>query len=215
MKKILSMVMAVVMLTGTFVVSAYAEETDQQYLFRDKFVEKYGDWDELSDSPIVYDEVYYHYSDNHQIDWVLVHEYIHNEPMTVYGVFGNRVIFDESFNYPFYIGYAVYDVESSEFIDFVKAWNSEKYDGLQEALNTCNIGKLIGDMNNDNEITVADATMIQKCVAGIEQYSYKDEIVNYYSYTATEKLRYISDFNRDGVRNIDDATAIQKYLAEQ
>lgn len=57
-----------------------------------------------------------------------------------------------------------------------------------------------GDVNLDGKLTVADATLIQKYIAGIEEFAI-DEQFN------------IADINQDGEVNIFDATAIQCILA--
>ncbi|MBQ2943350.1 MAG: dockerin type I repeat-containing protein [Ruminococcus sp.] len=70
---------------------------------------------------------------------------------------------------------------------------------------------LIGDLNRDNTLDIRDATLIQKCIAGIESYGEYD--VDCPPLLAKHKRSYASDFNYDGVRNVKDATAIQKYIA--
>ena len=70
---------------------------------------------------------------------------------------------------------------------------------------------LIGDLNRDNTLDVRDATLIQKCIAGIE--SYREYDVDCPPLYANHKRSYASDFNYDGQRNIKDATAIQKCIA--
>ena len=57
----------------------------------------------------------------------------------------------------------------------------------------------IGDVNNDNVISVLDATEIQKYLAGIT--------------TLNEAQVLNGDVNNDGVLSVIDATTIQKYLA--
>ena len=57
----------------------------------------------------------------------------------------------------------------------------------------------IGDSNEDGEVNIKDATMIQKHVACIENLTQMGEI--------------LADVNVDGNVNIKDATAIQKYVA--
>jgi len=69
----------------------------------------------------------------------------------------------------------------------------------------------MGDNNRDYNLTIQDATYMQKCLAGLENFRDDDNISEYFN--NTEKEVYISDYNRDGVRNIKDATAIQKRIA--
>ena len=58
-----------------------------------------------------------------------------------------------------------------------------------------------GDVNLDFDITIADATEIQKYLSNMIEF--------------TDQQMSLADMNGDGEITIDDATAIQKYLAEQ
>lgn len=58
---------------------------------------------------------------------------------------------------------------------------------------------IYGDVNNDGSVTVLDATMLQKYLAGLVSFS-------------DEQLA-VADTNGDGNITVLDATAIQKYLA--
>lgn len=58
----------------------------------------------------------------------------------------------------------------------------------------------LGDVDKDSDVTIYDATIIQKALVGIYYFG-KEE-------------NYLADVNRDGSVTIDDATAIQKYLAD-
>jgi len=60
---------------------------------------------------------------------------------------------------------------------------------------------MIGDANYDHEINVRDATMIQKLVAGLEEY--RDVVC----------VSRPEDKDRDGRVTVKDATAVQKYIA--
>ncbi len=72
----------------------------------------------------------------------------------------------------------------------------------------------IGDLNGDNNLDIKDATLIQKCLAGVEEFdAYNDMVLGFLEKHHGKWERYISDFNRDGVRNVKDATAIQKHIA--
>ena len=71
-------------------------------------------------------------------------------------------------------------------------------------------------MDYDRKLTVKDATFIQSAIANIVEFPLEDR-VDYqtvdYSEAMTEELTYISDYNRDGKRDIKDATAIQRRVA--
>ncbi|MGN0477103.1 MAG: dockerin type I domain-containing protein [Ruminococcus sp.] len=59
---------------------------------------------------------------------------------------------------------------------------------------------LLGDVNSDGYINIKDATMIQKCVAGIEKLD--------------ENQSICADTNGDGTITVHDATLIQKYVVK-
>ncbi len=58
----------------------------------------------------------------------------------------------------------------------------------------------IGDVNNDGAVDITDATMIQKHIANIVDF--------------TDDKKGAADINGDGVVNIADATSVQKYIAQ-
>ena len=214
MKKLLSMVMTAVLLASAVAFSAHAEEADTNYLFKDRYDKAYGDYLEWTDAEYcMYREVYYHYTDDGSIDWALINAFTNMvQPMECYGVFGNRVIYQYNMNVPFTFNYAVYDVAEDQFMELQSAWKNEKYEGLYEALDSLNIGKLLGDVNNDNVLNITDATIIQKCLAGLQDFPIDDE-VSKLAHHLTDELSYLSDVNHDGQRTIADATALQYILA--
>ena len=72
-------------------------------------------------------------------------------------------------------------------------------------------GRLIGDLDRDNELSVIDVTIIQRCEVNIRDYPADDEIKaddGLWRYS----VKYYSDFDRDGERTILDATRLQRYL---
>lgn len=60
---------------------------------------------------------------------------------------------------------------------------------------------IYGDVNLDGEVSVSDATAIQKLIIGIDVPEEQTELIN-----------TLADVNNDGVVSILDATCIQKYL---
>jgi len=58
---------------------------------------------------------------------------------------------------------------------------------------------VVGDIDNDNEITVFDATSVQFCVAQLVEFS--------------EKQTLAADTDNDGSVSVLDATRIQMYVA--
>ncbi len=57
---------------------------------------------------------------------------------------------------------------------------------------------MLGDVNGDGTLSIADATTIQKYLASITE--------------LTSEQLALADFNGDGVVNVSDATAIQREL---
>lgn len=79
------------------------------------------------------------------------------------------------------------------------------YDSSDEAFNVTfnfkpNKETLLGDVNGDGEITVVDATILQKYIVG--QTTLDDETLN------------VADVNKDGAVTVVDATLIQKFVVK-
>ena len=177
--------------------------------FEDKFID--GRW--IMDGIYTYDEVEYHYDENGDIDWALVLGItMYDEPMETYVVLGDRVVTFSGYNRPSAL-YWVYDVSKEKFYDICKIDMSE-YEGLSQAVDRLELGRPIGDANFDGELTITDATYIQRVLASLDKFSYDDKVDGDYYCLSKESLAYVSDFNRDGVRSILDATAIQRKLAK-
>lgn len=185
-------------------------DPDPTLHFSDKFA-KYcaSQSEEVSD----YDELYYHRGNDGELDWVLL--YAHGgwpDPWYGMGIIGNRVIV--SGTYPvFTFGMGLYDVKKDAFYDLYALKAYDHYDGLAEAIDRYGKGKLLGDLDGDDSITILDATMIQRCEINAADYPESDwinesELVD----DVFKPIHYYSDFNRDGERNILDATCIQRYL---
>lgn len=66
----------------------------------------------------------------------------------------------------------------------------------------------IGDLDLDQDITVLDATRIQRWLAGLE-----NPLMRWYKPAPQKLQEYIGDANRDGSCDILDATFIQRFLA--
>lgn len=162
-------------------------------------------------------KAYEHYNGNESTpDWVVVE---------VHSTATATKVYHELFGYYIYcydpcydeqtLSYYVIDCETKEVIALTDAMCASK-DEYSSFLTDSRYPKItrIGDMNRDNLLDIKDATVIQKCIAEIEDYDTYDDIILGF----TEKHhgrweRYISDFDRDGERNIKDATAIQKCIA--
>ena len=201
-----------------------------------------SDYDELYDHPLFwnrikksyfpmygYREPYIHADENCAIDWVLIKGTVLGVlPVPFYEVIGNRVVNDMYTKSPFSSGCGLYDVEKDEIIG-INSSTLALYDGLEEAYELYGEGRLLGDLDGDNELSILDVTAIQRCLAGLQDYPVDDMIVPFeaedevlesfpesaaeYREALKNPLKYYSDFDRDSERSILDATAIQRYLA--
>ena len=154
----------------------------------------------------------YYYSELCSGDgWVLVRCGINMEsPMLYSAIIGNRVILHYSCPMPFESGYAVFDEGDKSFTD--AALLTKAYDDFVKAFDeNVTDGRLLGDIDNDGDISIIDVTMIQRCDAEISEWSNNDVIAYLDDWNEHDQV-YYSDFNRDGSRDIVDATCIQRYL---
>lgn len=158
-----------------------------------------------------YQELYYHKDANGETDWVLLYATSDMEaPAYLNTIIGNRVIMRSSYGIPFDSGYGVYDVKEDTFVDAGSAAN-KGYKGFAAVFDKIGGGRLLGDLDGDDQLSIVDATIIQRCQVNLRDYPADDEITvddGLWTYSA----KYYSDFDRDGVRSILDATAIQRYL---
>lgn len=160
-----------------------------------------------------YDELYEHCGSNGDTDWVLFRVEMNGDPgmLAMYkGVIGNRVVDHGAyFDAPFPSYYVLYDAARDVFVP-VDGSMTDDYDGLAQAFDKVGEGRLLGDIDNDDAVSVLDTTIIQRCEAKITDYPSDDETsVVYHDHV----IWYYSDFNRDGERGVLDATCIQRYLA--
>ena len=213
MKKLSSFVLVLILIMGITIIPALAQNVyDGEYLFENQFVDEYvyGESHEY-----VYRELYVHRVDEKDAksdaDWVLV-EATTQEPMPIVlmGIQNDRYMHTGGEFYPFAFGYAVYDVQADEFIS-IQNVDFEEYDGLVDALDENKIGVPMGDADGDYRLTILDATFIQRALAKLCEFSYRDEI---YVPLDGVLIKHITDFNKDGYRNILDATTIQLKLAQ-
>ncbi len=221
MKKLISILMITVILVSLMIMPAYAESFSEMYpeeLYMSRFEEKYMYW-------TFYHELYYHHVDEENpdspIDWALVHcvRDMSEDPsgdggraVTTYALVDQIIIHLGYYYAPFETAYAIYDVEKDEFTDLFDV-NIDDYEGLREYLPVSKIGRPIGDVDPDGELTIMDATEIQRLIAKLSDY--QDEIPWRWSWLSGKSIKYMSDFDRDGKRTIMDATAIQLKLAKK
>lgn len=178
------------------------------YLYKDRFVEKYIDADEQGTWG--YRELYYHKDENGETDWALVQGYQPMvSPLEYVTVIANRVLSPYNIYYPFSARYGIYDVKADAFIDAGGREAKSYPDFVHVFDETVTEGRLLGDLDRDNTISVIDATIIQRCEANLRDFP-EDDI--FYVTYEWGNPRYYSDFDRDGERDITDTTAIQRYL---
>ncbi len=209
MKKLVSIMLVMILILSS-IISAGAYDPYPQQLFEDKFVEQHMTGHDGFVDDYMYNEFYYHYDENGQVDWALVSAM----SMMVQEWFINQVICDRVLmlnneHIPFRFGYAVYDVKNDCFVELSDGM-LDYYDGLREYWTNKKVGRLIGDADRDGELSVLDATYIQRALAKLCDFGDAD-IITGYDYSGM--IKYISDFDRDGDRSVLDATAIQRRLA--
>lgn len=232
MKKLLAILLSITLIIGVFAfpVNAAGNTENSGYLFEDEF---YNAWGQLIEGDIdtYYKELDYHYDENGDVDWAFVFCRTNvGQVWLYYYQVGNRLIYQRDGFYPLFTGYGVYDVQDGKFYDISKIWNNPKYECVVKMFDeVCEQGLVdyytsvkIGDMNNDGYITVGDATYLQKCLAGLEDYPVTPEMqvfinqkVGYAS--DGQKTFDINDFydvNEDGTVSIGDATKLQRISAE-
>ncbi len=176
-------------------------------LYEDRFAE----W--MNGKEYRYKETYCHEDENGDIDWVMVEAYEITNVLIgapYFEIIGHRAVTSDVRNIPFSFGCGIYDVKQDRFFDILTAY-PERYDGLEEVFTATSYGKLLGDMDKDNKITVIDATMIQQCLASLRDFGADDEII-FLEETWSQVKRY-SDYDADGETTIIDATKIQRHLA--
>ena len=210
-----------------------APQYGDELLFKDEFlncqeVRNYVQYFGEENVIRCYDELYIHDTDG-IVDWALVYGDTNLKlPYgSTYSTVGDKVFRTDGILQPFGNGYAVYQVSTGNFFWLqtgIERWRkSYKPDApllfpdLAEVIEELPIGERIGDVNSDSQLTITDATEIQRCLAEFCDYPESDGVeaagcVN--RGDSSDPVWYISDVNRDGKRSIRDVTEIQRILAE-
>lgn len=210
--------------------SAYVPEwiADKGYLYADRF---FAGWSEEGVSyaleyniSLEYDELYYHYDKDDTIDWVLVDGMRSSTPPVLSEVcsrFGPYYLVSGEYEYTFLGGVGIYDVKKDQFFDVSDdcyfGWGKgnnyadyREYDGFIEALESVDWHRYgisiypVGDLDGDDELTIIDATVLQRWIAELE-----------YPMKAKFDRNFMGDYDDDGDVTILDATAIQRNLVGQ
>ena len=159
--------------------------------------------------------LYYHFEDGAETpEWFLVHGYsgYFRPDDIVFGVFGDYFIFNCSSS-PSTFDYYVYVTDEQKFYTIEEIWDNDlcsKEEIFTNYLVPKGKAKLIGDADNDDELTVMDATLIQQAEA--QYFELEDWIMAGHVYG--DEIELLTDFDKDGERSVLDATAIQRKLAQ-
>ena len=221
MKKLFAILLTATLLLSVAVTPAFALNHKQgDWQFEEEFVDYHFPPEKKDSAEYEYEELYsmnYVYPDSSTaVGWVLVKcSLFDEEPEKIKQFLGDdRVLLSDSYSdlYPF--GYAVYDAQRNTYVELRSLYYNE-YERLEHAVEYLKIGHPIGDADFDGELSIFDVTYIQMVMAGLKEFNEYDDIrefVDIYHYEDLDRFDYISDFNRDGDRNIFDATAIQLKL---
>lgn len=192
----------------------FPKKTDTRYFqeFKDQFFAD-GDWCTIK----CYEELYYHTGER-KTDWALIHAYTDvQEAWVIFGEFGDRFLHKNMGGVPFEFDYGIYDVKQNKFIGLETAYKSGDYPDLTRVMDLLNIGRLRGDIDLSGTLSILDATELQRVLAEYRSYPDGDAVWGYdlisYRDIGTENCLYISDVNKDGKRDINDVTEIQRILA--
>ena len=196
----------------------FAEEstTDSDNKYEETVVSKFLTPEEIKDYElnVSYYELYEYYSENNtdksSPDYVLFYlssGIVTDGPWAT--VIGDYYFSSNGGEYPYSSGYGIYIPHTDEVFDIESAYKLQ-IEGIDNIFTEAGIGKLIGDMDKDRKLTIKDATIIQKGLANLIEFS--GDPIEAFIQTDNPPLKYGSDFNRDCKLNIKDATAIQKHL---
>lgn len=188
------------------------ETETKSYKYKDKFDAVYPPRNISS-----YDELYYHKDENNMTDWVLIKaapsDMVQIRDWEIQEIVGNRVIFRGTRIYPFDISYGVYNVKKDRFESVISKNLDDvvaDYKSFGRAYDEYGEGRLLGDTDLDDELTIIDCTLMQRCATKVRDWP-DDDAIKTEIYSAP-KLKYYSDFDRDGERDIVDATKLQRYV---
>ena len=202
---------------------------DRTYLYHDKFEHQYmytnyENYDELyatEDWGLVYAEF------NSFEDWEVIGQlrlcdrilswYAPGAAFYPYGYFVYNAAEDTFYPIDRFVN-PVYGLAKNEDGKYVKViveptLSLDDYPGLPAALELCKIGRPVGDADFDGDLTIADATRIQRVVAELSDV---DDLSDSYPISeGSDGLhgRY-SDADGDGSITVMDATRIQRAIAE-
>ena len=220
MKKIISLILVAVMLMATVSISASAENRQidlyyqiqkNEHKYRDR-VQEYVDGHDIEG----YAE-FHHYSDENseEPDWVLIVCILFPDGLAKYGaIVGDRALWTEggSGYRKIQTGITVYLPQTDTFIELENS-NMDKIIELcpefVETIEENKLGQQMGDVNENGELDILDATYIQIELAGykhLKSYPWRLDL-------GFEPITSTMDADMDGEVSILDATEIQLKLA--
>lgn len=199
MKKIICGLLAILLMLSLVITPVCAQINKSVHLYEDKFIEyELGDYFRLH----YYNEIYYHKDEEDNIDWALLYAYTGPAAESRGSLqIGDRIIVVNVLCSPFTYKYGIYDVKADKFVAIDEFIDYTNYKDLKEYV-YANLGVLAGDADKDDELSIIDATMIQRCVA--QMCTHKEEIwINDYC-----------DLDKDYDITVMDATAVQLKIAK-
>ena len=144
-----------------------------------------------------------------------------------YAAFGNKFLRANTNSSPFSLGYGVFDVKTNVFYDLVDAWDMnlnnlrEVWDELAPAVpydekdkSSENGMYVIGDADVDGEVTILDATRIQRCLAELDENPWESFTATGADFVRGTVVAGATDYDRDGDTTVMDATRIQRNIAD-
>lgn len=174
--------------------------------YRDRFISQYDYFD-----CNMYQELFYHdYAPDDKTygyDWALVEasNTCIVSDVCHYEIVGGRLLYAGGYRQqPFTFDIGLYDAEQDRFFDVTEI-DFDDYPDLYEVwqqldLGFCTNQEFVGDADGDRDVTILDATKIQRGIAGLD---------SKYSIVATG-----ADTDGDGEMTVLDATRIQRYKAD-
>ncbi len=192
----------------------YKESFKKQFRFSDFDLNTPSGFNAIGE----YKELYYHKDKNGMTDWALVNaRAMWIKPAEIFTVIGNRVFNHGAWLVPVIGGYCVYDVATDTFSDAFSA-TDEKYPDFTRAFDSTvkkspinDQGRLLGDIDLDDELTILDCTLMQRCATKARDWP-ENDLIKPTGFMQAKPLTYYSDFDRNGERDIVDATKLQRYV---
>ena len=233
MKRILAVLLTAILLISCLPLSAMAAATDTAPVSSASIEQKFKLLlEDMELDPTIYRADRYFYEELAQYpqddpEWVLIRAGLsdirleHGETAH-HGTLGNKHIDSSGISSPFSFDFGVYDVKKNAFYDLVDAWsmdftdlrsvwNSLPGDIHQDGLAANKF--LIGDADNDGEITILDATRVQRILADLEAQDW--DLTHVWDWwDLGVRLGAECDYDRDGELTILDATKLQRSVAE-